>query len=262
MKTEKKLLRICSYNILYGGKDRIDDIVKVIKKIKPDICGILEAEDWQNNKKNFKKLAKNLGYSFFDIAKANSKHSMAIFSKLPLNIKSIKMGFRHVVIHAILRDGPFKGLSISFVHFSPVSEKMRLSETANLLNYLSKFSEKIIIGDFNSLSPYDPYDKNLLLKIFKDKKIKKFGTKNLRFDVVKKIEASGFVDSMNYLKRPFIPSTPTSSNLDTQHAAKLRIDYAFLSKNLLSYLKNSKIFINKDANKASDHYPIFIELQK
>src|SRR5687768_3230951 len=101
-------LRIAVYNISNGGKERLNYIKNVIKEIGPDICGILEAVGWQNDEKRFVNFAKNLGYKIFNIATANSKYNIAVFSKLPLEVNGIKEGIRHVILEAALKSGPFK----------------------------------------------------------------------------------------------------------------------------------------------------------
>ena len=256
------MFRIASYNILYGGENRLKRISGVIKKINPDICGILEAVNWQNKKDYYKKFAKNLGYDFYTLAVANSKYNIAVFSKIPLKIKSIKEGIRHTILKAEIKIGPFKGVDIFFVHFSPISEDARLLEMEKLLKHIGKDSQAVIMGDFNSLSSNDPYNKKNLLKTFQKKNIAKFGIDKLRFDVIKKIETSGLTDAVKYLKTPFMFTTPTLSNKDINHIANIRIDYAFLTKNIIKYLKKIEVFKNSINEKASDHYPLYIELLK
>lgn len=154
-KDKSNILRIASYNILHGGKGRLDSISKVIKKINPDICGVLEAVGWQE--KGFtQKMAKKLGYDFSYLALANSKYNIAIFSKIILKTKTIKVGFRHVVLQATIKYDSKKEINFFFVHFSPVSEDERIFELNKLLKITKKLKNVIIMGDFNSLSPNDP----------------------------------------------------------------------------------------------------------
>ncbi len=162
----------------------------------------------------------------------------------------------------VVSEGPFKDLSIFFVHLSPALEDDRLLEVQDLFKNVEKTSEAIIMGDLNSLSPHDPYDHQSLLKIFKNNNVIKYGTETLRFDVIKKIESFGLIDAATFIKYAFTSSTPTSSNKDMNHAANLRIDYAFLKNNLTQYLTKIEVVKNKNTELASDHYPLFIELHK
>jgi len=254
-------LRIACYNILHGGGERLDGIFKVIEEINPDICGVLEAVGWGDKTKDLKSYTEDLGYKIFEIGKANSKYNIAVLSKIPLKIKEIKEGIQHVILEAVIQIGPFKNLQIFFVHLSPKSEDARLLEIEKLLELIPKSSNVIVMGDFNSLSPHDPYNQEDLTEIFKAKKITKYGDKTLRFDVIEKIE-SLMVDGARYLKFPFTNTTPTPSNEDEMHATDLRIDYVFLTENIVKYLKKIEILKNIKTEKASDHYPLFIDLKK
>lgn len=254
------MLRIAHYNILQGGETRLSDIAKVIKEINPDICGILEAVNWQTDLRKFRLFCESLGYRYFDIAIANYRYNIVIFSKIAINVQVIRLKLRHVILKATVLEGEFKSTKLYFVHLSPFSEGARLAELRTLLTRIDVSKNIIVLGDFNSLSHRDPYDKKKLLKIFQDASIKKYGVRTLRLDVIKRIERAGLCDAAKYLKQSFVASTPTLSNVDKAHATKLRIDYAFLSKSMLKHLKRMKIFKSTVAEKASDHYPLFIEL--
>jgi endonuclease/exonuclease/phosphatase family metal-dependent hydrolase len=254
-------MRIAHYNILQGGQKRIKNISKVIKQIDPDICGILEAVGWQKNIHTYRKLGEKMGYQFFNIAVANYKHNIALFSKIPLDIKIITSNVKYSILQATIKKGQLKNTKIFFVHLSPVSEDARLLEIDELLKH-TQTKNIIVMGDFNSLSEADSYDKEKLLKTFQKTNISKYGTTALHFEVIKKVEHSKLVDAAKYLKYPFTASAPTKSNVDVAHATNLRIDYAFVSTNILKYLKKIEIFKSDEAEIASDHYPLVIELSK
>jgi len=260
-KKKSNLLRIAALNIFKGGEGKLSYISKVINEIDADILGILEAVGWQNNVRYYQKFAADLGYKFFNLKIANSVYNIAVFSKFPITATAIKKNFKHIVVDVKIKNNFLRSLHIFFVHLSPTSENARLLETGELLKYI-KSSHSVVIGDLNSLSSHDPYDRRKLLQIFKKNKISKYGKGKLRFDVIKKIESSGFTDAAIHLKYPFVASIPTSSNTDKSHAAKIRIDYAFVTKNILQHLNKIEILRNNIADKASDHYPLSIELQK
>jgi|SRR3989344_1684955 len=253
-------LKIVSYNIAEGGENRLNYIIDAIKQMNPDICGILEAVEWQNQKDDIERTFNNTGYNIFHIAIANSKYNIAILSKIPVSIESIKEGFRHVVLKATIEGGAFNGLDMFFVHFSPKLEENRLDELKVLLQKMNKSQKTIIMGDINSLSPHDPYDRKSLIRTLQQKNIDKFGADELRFDVINEIEKEGFKDAWIHLNKPFDFSTPTPANKDPYHAAEIRIDYAFVSQNLLEKISGIEIVKNKTTDMASDHYPIYLEI--
>ena len=263
MKNEniKNLIRIAHYNILSGGKDRLNKIIKVIGSINPDICGLLEAVGWENNIDTYKKKFKSKGYKYFYLAKANSKYNIAIISKIQIKVEEVKRGIRHVIVKVMIKEGHLKNTEIYYVHLSPYSEDERISEIKILFKKISKSKNVILMGDFNALSFLDKNNSKKLLSKFKKKNITKYGTKNLRFDVISEIYKNNFIDTFNFLKNKFDYSTPTKCNTDTNHAEKIRIDYAFVNKNLLTKIKTCKIFKNIITETASDHYPLYIEIK-
>lgn len=255
------MLRITHYNIFRGGKDRLEKVSKVIEDINPDICGILEAVDWEANSKKIKEFAENLGFDSFEVAQANSVYNLAVLSKVPIRVTGLRKGMQHVALQVVVEGGEFKDTAVFFVHLSPVSEDVRLLEIEEIMNHATK-NNSIIMGDFNSLSPHDPYNKKELLNTFRKKQIRKYGESELRFDVIEEIERSGYVDAASYLNHPFTTSVPTAFNIDPSHETPLRIDYAFVSEHLAPSLRGAETHKTRHAEKASDHYPLSIDLER
>ncbi len=261
LKNQTKILRLAHYNIFKGGEKRIDDIFTVIREINADIIGMLEAVSWQKNNSQIKKNIQKSGYKFYKLAIANSKYNIAILSKIPVYVRCIKNGFRHTLVQVLLKEGKYKGFCVFFVHLSPVSEEDRLKELEKVLEFVSKFPKSIIMGDFNSLSPHDTYNKEKLLSFFKNNNITKFGKENLCFEVISKIESYGLIDAMIYLGKKFDYSVPTPYNTDINHSMKIRVDYGFLSKKIIKRLCKTELYKTNISNLASDHYPFFLDIK-
>lgn len=249
------------YNILFGGDGRLEQIFKVIKEVNPDICGILEAVGWHDRKEEISELAKKHGYEFFEIAKANSRHNIAVISKITLNVSALNENIRHAVLNAEVASGEFAGTLFSFCHLSPVDEDMRLIEVNEILKNNADYKNKVVMGDFNSLSPHDPYDRDKILKVMQEKNIKKYGENTLRFDVINTFEDAGYTDAAIIAKYPFTTTVPTPFNTDPFHADALRIDYAYVSEGLKGKVKNFAVYKTPDSDQASDHYPVYFELE-
>ena len=69
-------MRVMTYNILrgglpipYGGKDRLEKIVSVIQKYKPDVLALQEANRFDDQKIDLR-LAHLLGLPYFSVLKA------------------------------------------------------------------------------------------------------------------------------------------------------------------------------------------------
>lgn len=251
-------MRIAHYNISQGGQNRTDKLKEVIKDINPDVLGILEAVDWNKEKEETKELVKELGFKYFEIAKA-PKHNIAILSNEPISVNVINRNIKHVVLQAELVN---LNICLFFIHLSPVSEEDRLTELDEILFHSKNYSRVIIMGDFNSLSRSDPYDKEFILQSLLEKGIKKYGENYLRFDVIDKLEKEKYIDIAKYFKKDHINTVPTLFNVDANHQVPLRIDYIFSSKSLLPYIRNIEVLKNNNSDFASDHYPFYIDLDK
>jgi exonuclease III len=117
------------------------------------------------------------------------------------------------------------------------------------------------MGDMNSLSPDDGYDQ-AIIRGFNDMQLKKFTTDGeLRFDAILKILSTEYTDSAVKLKKNKEYTVPTTINEHSAHS-NMRLDYVFLSQSLVSYIQDYKVVKNKLTDRASDHYPVVVELQK
>ncbi len=255
------MLKVMHYNILFGGDERLEQIFKVISDINPDICGILEAVGWYDKKEEIRELAKKHGYGFFEIAKANSRHNIAVISKKELKVSALNENIRHVVLNAEVLEGEFTGTLFSFCHLSPVDEDMRLIEINEIIKNTKDYKNKVVMGDLNSLSPHDPYDREKILKVMQEKNIKKYGEDALRFDVINTFENAGYADAAIIANYPFTTTVPTPFNTDPFHADELRIDYAYVSEGLKDNIRNFAVYKTEGTDQASDHYPVYFELK-
>ncbi len=75
------MIRILSYNILAGGKRRIDQLTKIISSTHPDIVGLVEA----NSLQTVEELADRLGMQYHINANPTpGKDWLALLSRLPI----------------------------------------------------------------------------------------------------------------------------------------------------------------------------------
>jgi exodeoxyribonuclease-3 len=151
-------------------------------------------------------------------------------------------------------------VSIAGFHLTPYTENLRHPEIDLILKHQSQFKNNVLMGDMNSLSPDDNYDPSVI-KDFNDMQAKKFTTDGkLRFDVIGKILSAGYTDSAVKLGKNKESTAPTSINEYGAHS-NMRLDYVFLSESLVPYLRDYKVIKTDLTNKASDHYPVVVELE-
>ncbi len=247
-----------TYNILDGGAKRLPTIAQVIKQRSPDYLTINEANMFLD-KNIIKRFADTTQLPFFDVAQSSEfDYHVAIFSKYPLK-KVFKLNnFMRACMVALI-DSPLGELSIASLHLAPYSEDIRLKEIDTVLSFQNNYKNSILMGDFNSLSPRDNYNPEIV-ESFNTTQLKKFADRGkLRFDVVEKVFRSGYIDAALDFMKNGENTVPTPSSTDAAHAA-LRLDYIFLSTLLGPYLKEYHVIKNELTNVASDHFPVCVTL--
>jgi len=255
------------YNLDHGGRKgnnlyaRWPALIKTIKSINPDIAVLLECWDWEE-KKQFKKFAEKLGYPYYYFSSSNTKHHIGLVAKIkPAKIKKYRKNFHHSVLQAHF-DQPLD-FNIFGVHLSPKTEAARLEEAKRIIKLAESNQPAIVIGDFNSLSPLDGYNEKKLIGQFQKNNISKFGKNKLEKRAIAKILKAGLIDiyKIQHQDKKLHYSVPSQYCQDCDHAAKMRLDYAFIDKSLIKIVTASKIIKNRLTDKSSDHYPLVLELK-
>lgn len=253
-------MKLMTYNILDGGDDRIGTIIEIINREAPDYLTINEANGFdENNQGRLKDLAKRTGLPNYHLALSGiHDYHVAVLSKYPFKVvEEIKPMIRAGIATVVNTD--FGELSIVGTHLAPYSEDLRIPEIELIIEHQSKYDHRILMGDMNSLSPKDGYSKKIV-DSFNDVQLKKFTTdRKLRFDVVQKLIDGGYVDVGLLLGDQKVITAPTASNEDVAHAA-MRLDYMFVSESLRDKVSTYKVVKNENTEKASDHYPVIVEL--
>lgn len=256
-------LRVMHYNVYAGGNRRLSRILQAVRAARPDVLGILEAVNWQRDrKKRFVLFSHRAGFRYRLFSPSNTRHHLALFSRLPLGEHAaVRQGFRHSLIQAAIPVRGFGDITLFLVHFDPRGEDERLRELERVVARARRVRHAVIFGDLNALSPHDPYPKGAARELLA-RGIKKFGTRGLRFDCVRSLEAAGFIDAARIVGMPFTATVPTPMNRDPMHAAPLRLDYAFVSRSLAPYVQDARVIRNRVTRQASDHYPLLVEFGK
>lgn len=157
-------------------------------------------------------------------------------------------------------DSEFGEVAIVGTHLTPYDEDARLKELDVILEATERLENVVLLGDLNALSHEDDYA-HLTFETMNEKQRAKF-TKNqeLRFEVIRKLTSSGYVDSAVLHNKHHIPTVPTAIKDDIAHA-HARLDYIFVSSTLSSYIDRYEVVKNCNTHISSDHYPVAAELR-
>lgn len=238
-----------SYNIQVGGDGRLDAIEKVIRGIRPDVAGIIEA----SSRGNTVHLADRLGLEVA-FGEARSGHHLAWLSRRPI-LRVVNHDLPRIsktLLEIEIEIGDGASVHLFAAHLASSHEEAqfpRVGEIRSILGVLATLGKRphALVGDFNALTAED-------------------GVGQPPPDVVPKGEAmpgaarealqlvldSGYVDCFRQLHRCAGYTYPA-------HAPWLRLDYVFASPTLAGSLMSCEVVISAGAAQASDHLAIAAE---
>jgi endonuclease/exonuclease/phosphatase family metal-dependent hydrolase len=248
-----------TYNILEGAVDRIDKVVAVINKAHPDVLIVNEANDFDANDyavlHHFADLVK-LPYYYFEKNGDEWIYPVVIFSKYPfIEVEALKPVTRGIICATLRYHN--QPITIVGLHLSPFSESERLNEAALLLSTILRVPRLVVMGDFNSLSPKDVFTDEQL-KTLPESYRNKFAQHGVtQYDVYEFFAKSGLID----VALQFNDLTNTIPTLvgETAHPPT-RLDRALVSSILAPVVTHYEVIKNSATNKASDHYPVVIDI--
>ena len=256
--------KILSYNIFQGGRDQISNIFTFFKNQNASVIGLQEACDWKANKTD-KALAHFLGIPDENVIYGNANsgrssearvYDLILVSRFPIIFAQVFNNAEeiwHAMIVAML-DSPLGLLQVIVAHLSSRSVEWRMKEIRHLLHdYDIDFSvPTILMGDLNSLSPTDPYPRDLVDEL-KQQKITKFGNPP-KFEEIQTLFNSGFENQC-----PYSPTVLAAAE-DKDHL-DLRLDY-LLTKNVdRKNILNAQVIDTPETRRLSDHFPVSLTLK-
>ncbi|EAZ81654.1 endonuclease/exonuclease/phosphatase family protein [Algoriphagus machipongonensis] len=271
----EKSLKVMTYNIWNGfdwGKDsaRQENLIQWVKTQNPDVLALQELCAYDVDK--LKKDAAKWGHPYVQILKEKG-YPTALTSKKPINLieKNVD-NFWHGLLHV-----QTFGIDFYVVHLSPSDADTRLREAQQIKTRIQEQAsdQYIILGDFNSYSPFDAYwleSKSDLRTKMSEEKNEKYSNLRLgEFDYapmseflsIPAIDVSlGKVDSEESYTFP----TPALVGLYDQTAEsilenRVRIDYILASPTLAQACSQVEIFNQGIPETLSDHYPMMAVFQ-
>jgi endonuclease/exonuclease/phosphatase family metal-dependent hydrolase len=281
-------LKIMQYNILAGFRkfekpytleeNRLKSAQKIVEKEDPDILALNEAYFESENKSailmDYQKI-----FDFPFYAHGNHENKMNFFwgncilSKHPIIFEeNLSKKGKSLLRLKIKIENKIIDLDVTHLSMIPLTNSKGQGKlTKEILK--GKKSNYLLIGDLNSLSPLDKYNKKKMINSWskfskgildmphKDRKIsttKDLVEEMLKRDAVKEVSKKGLVDTYKKKNKNFDFTIPTDL-LSKDKSSGVRMDYIFCSKDF-KVLK-SGIIKNKLTEMASDHYPIYAVLE-
>lgn len=263
-------LRVITYNILEGMK--LDTsagkpiFVEWVKQMDPDVLALQEVTGF--TQASLEKLAESYGHPYAVLLIEGEKFPVAITSKYPIvNVQKVSDNMDRGFIIARIKD-----FNVVSLHFTPFDYRKRRQEVDLLLANINAHSSKqnwLIMGDFNTLSPADSANysdgrmvENYLKYEKKYAPIKKLADNKPDYTVIEKVLTNGFTDALKKTTPEFVKTVhPKRFEPKTGTDVTSRIDFIFVSKDLVKKISTARVIVDDFTNNYSDHYPVLLDLK-
>ena len=246
-------LRLLSYNIRFGGVGKEEELTAVIRGTDPDIVVLQEAV----NPAVVARLAENTG-----LAAHGSRvgQSTGFLSREPVahHAWHRPRGARHPFLELVLREGGLRvfGLHLS-AWFSNWSERRRAAEIRALLEGIREHQQgfHVIAGDFNALAPGERLEVARMPRWIRAM-IWLSGRDIARHTIQHMLDMQ-YADAW----RRFHPGGEGGCTFPTWDP-HVRLDYLFTPSRYAERLRSCEVVTKPEAaKKASDHFPLLVELE-
>jgi endonuclease/exonuclease/phosphatase family metal-dependent hydrolase len=282
---EKGRIKVMWYNVLRGfhkkelngftfEPERLKAVKRVVATANPDILFIGEGDFNPKCKIKGERIKtidyqKEFNYPYFYYSEPDetSRKGEVILSKIPFVAENLSEGNYSTTNYTNIKASfniNNKKVNLNIVHPYPTISE---DEKAKFIKKVLAKSKNpyLLLGDFNALSPEDKYKEEELFKLFylfsKDKEAALNNVKgSIQTLMIKEIIKHGLIDTFKAKNKCQVITLPTKkySPFDDKPTG-IRLDYIFCSKDF--NVVESGIIQNKLADIASDHYPIYADLE-
>ncbi len=245
-------LKLLSYNIRFGGRERQARIAEVIKAMAPDIVVFQEASDTRV----IEYLSQICRMPFHA---ARAKSSVGFISRLEVlhHEWHHPAGAHHSFLEIQLADAEMRifGLHLK-ARFSKWSERQRHHEIRALLASIKRHQHgfHVIVGDFNTLAPNEVF--NLPLMPLWIRALIWISGRDIRRDTIQTMLDADYLDGFRHLSPNDKGYTFPIWN------PHVRLDYIFVPAKYSDRLKSCRV-VKEPAivTEASDHFPLLCEFE-
>lgn len=261
-------LKIVTHNVWYGftkkPEPRHADWLKWMKAEAPDVVSLQELNGYTAEK--LAADAAGWGHQYSVLLKEDS-FPTGITSRFPItDVRRIREGMHHGLLRCRIL-----GIWFYVIHFHPSNFARRIEEARHLKSDVESLPDAdpriILAGDFNGFSPADRahYDTDSkLVPFFQMLDQRDAGARNLnqgRMDYggIDAILSQGYIDLVDRARTKesaFVGTFPSPLVSDENNGTDRRLDYIFVSPNLLPKVICASILRDAQTERFSDHFPV------
>jgi len=266
-------LKIVTHNVWYGftrrGEPRHSQWQRWMAAQSPDVVALQELNGYTPDR--LAADAKAWGHPHSVLLKEDG-FPTGITSRFPISdVQRIREGMHHGLLRCRIR-----GIWFYVIHFHPSNFARRMEEAGHLKANIATLPESnpkiVLVGDFNGFSPADRahYSADSKLEPFfemldrRDQGARNLNQGKLDYGGLEAILAQGYVDLVDHFRgpeQPFVGTFPALLVSDQEHGTERRIDYIFVSPNLLPQVDSASILKDAQTQQLSDHLPVTATLR-
>jgi len=261
-------LKVLTHNVWYGftkkTEPRYGDWRKWMAGESPDVVSLQELNGYTKDK--LASDAESWGHEHSVLLKDDG-FSTGITSRYPItDVAKIRDGFHHGLLRCRIA-----GVWFYVIHFHPSDYARRIEEAAIMANDIKQLGEDdpriVLAGDFNGFSPADRqhYQNDPKLVPFfqmldrRDRNARNLNDNRIDYGGIEAILAQRFIDvvaNARAVDQPFVGTFPTPLVSDEDHGTDRRLDYIFVSPNLVDQVESAQILRDATTSFLSDHIPV------
>jgi endonuclease/exonuclease/phosphatase (EEP) superfamily protein YafD len=136
-------LSVLSANLYFQNK-KIDDVIKLVKRLQPDVVIFYEMKEESGNR--LKELAKD--YPFQNVFARDDGFGIGLYSRIKLESSRVffseKLGIPHIV-------SLIKGFTVYGIHPLPPLNSVYTEDRNRLLRSIEPTADLVVIGDMNAV---------------------------------------------------------------------------------------------------------------
>lgn len=243
-----------------GGGDRLAAITAVIEKVRPDILALQELKSFgDEQQRRLRELAGGIGMTPH-LAPSAFGLPVAVLVRPPLRMTQrtrLRWRLHHAAASAVVPTsaGP---LTVVSTHLNPYSATRRRREARRIARrYRSELL--IVAGDLNSLDPGSEHTDELtrLSDEFRKRHVRRDGSADTR--PVATLLAADLEDLWTVAGDGDGQTAPTSAGGGHEFSG-MRLDYVLGSAAVAARAQDMRVVRGGEAEYASDHYPVTVEL--
>ena len=245
-------LRVMTYNLLHGGRpDRLPAIMAVIADARPDVLALQELGAM--TARRFAGLATDLGMRGHMSASWFGQ-PVGLLARDGVTIRHagrVRRPFHHGA-PVLTIDTSLGPLTVLAAHLHPLSGSRRLREARWLAAYAAARRPALVMGDLNSLDPWDDHAQRLadLHRRYRGRHVRRDGTVDTR--AIATLTGAGLVDVFRHTGSVGRQYTAPTDGPWGAEFSRMRLDYILATPELAEHASSCRTL---DTN-ASDHYPV------